>query len=232
MRHGSAHDRDADTNDEPKWHARSRNIALTRKDLEDFTEIVRARYPNLFIYETGYEPKVRELDHFGQTKRHCDVSPYRPDPPPYVKEFMRYGRWTWSNHNLPKIFVEIYQEDIQTRDLRAIEPNPHTRPIDAVVRRFGTDDFIRGAWQEGNEERRKFVQSFFYMAGKFMTNDFDAYDIETGKHLATYRKCVFWSGPDAIRLAETDRDFYSTVYYDSDFNTWVGYKAIPRIRKK
>lgn len=218
--------------DEPKWHARVRNIALTRKDLEDFTEIVRARYPDLYIYETGYEPKIRVLEHFGQTERHCDVSPSCPDPAPYVSKYLDNGVWKWSNHNLPRIFVEIYQNDITTLDLRKIEPGRVTRPVDAVVRRFGTNDFIRGSWQEDNEERRKFVQSFFYMAGKFMTNDFDAYDVETGKHLKTYRKCSFWSGPDAIRLGEADSDFYSTVYFNSDFDTWVGYKAIPRERKK
>lgn len=128
--------------------------------------------------------------------------------------------------------MEILQKDIQTLDLRTIEPNRTVRPIDAVVRRLPPGGFIRGAWRDGNEEQRKFVQSFFYMAGKFMTNDFDAYDTETGKLLTTYRKGSFWSGPDAIRLGEVDRDFYSTVYFDSDFNTWVGYKAIPREGRK
>jgi len=216
----------------PKWRARSRNTALTRKDLEDFTEVVRARYPDLFIYETGYEPKVRVLDHFGQTEGHCDVSPARPDPPPYVTEYMKYGRKLWSNHNLPEIFVEIYQSDIETRDLNEVERDHVVHPVDAIVRRFPWDGFIRGAWQEGNEERRKFVQAFFSMAGRFMTNDFDAYDVETGRKLATYRKCTFWSGPDAMRLGETYRDFYCVVYFDKDFDTWVGYKAIPRARRK
>jgi len=219
--------------EEPKWRTRERHTALTRKDLEDFTEVVRARYPDLYIQETEIVPgTLTVLDHFGRLDSHCVACPYRPDPEPYLTKSLENGVWMPEFHNTPKIFVEIYQHEIQTFDMRRFEANGVVRPVDAVVRRLPPGDFIRGAWQEGDDERRRFVQSFFRMAGKFMTNDFDAYDLETGKKLATYRKCVFWSGPDAICLGETDRDFYSNVYYDSDFNTWVGYKAIPRVRKK
>lgn len=219
--------------DERKWHARSRNTALTRKDLEDFTEIVRARHPSLYIQETTIVPgTLTVLDHFGQMHSDCVACPYRPDPAPHVTKSLENGVWMPEFHNRPQIFVEIYQKDIETFDLRTIEADGARRPVDAVVRRLPWNGFIRGSWQEGSEERRKFVQSFFYLAGRFMTNDFDAYDVASGKKLATYRKCTFWAGPDAMRLGETDRDFYCVVYFDREFDTWVGYKAIPRERKK
>lgn len=219
--------------DQPKWRTRERDICLTHKDLEDFTEVVRARFPDLYIYETSnIQPAFRELRNFGEGSSGIVFSPTRPRPGPSVSMYQSDGVWFPRIRNQPQIVAEIYRTTIETWDLRTIEPGEAIHPIDAAVRRLRPGGFMRGIYRVGEEDRRRFIHSVFYMAGKFMTNDFDAYDLETGERHHTLRQSLLWAGPDAMRLGEIDRDFYCVVYFAGDLNTWVGYKAIPRVRKK
>lgn len=218
--------------DKRKQYCRGRTCFLTRKDLKTFTLLLRERFPDLFIFRTNHRTKkIRPCASLAYVNSQIIFSPNPPPPEAGISLEKDIGRWVPDRgpYAAPRMYLDTNY--IQTLDLNDIEPG-YVRPVDAVIRRLDSIGQVMGSYFEDDPETKRFVHAVLRLIPKFTTNDFATYDLETGRFHELARGGNLWAGFDAVRMGETDPDFYCFIHFDHDLNTWLGYKAVPREGKK
>jgi hypothetical protein len=116
--------------------------------------------------------------------------------------------------------------------VREVPPGPEWRPIDVTCRepKYYFRDDMYGCHLVGDDRRRKFFSAIVRMAGKYMTNSWEIYDIESGEVVETWPSSIYWAGPESVRLAKLDPHFFHGIYFCHERNTWIGRKPVPKIR--
>lgn len=215
------------------YECRQRDCDFTKADLEELTRLLRAKYPDLLIYERSrdytYTKIYRSLAEVDQTVQFCEKRPdwlreieAREGPQSALKDF--------PIRQLENPMIRIMASKFAEKDLRKIDASDGRKPIDFVGRQLVGLKDVQGCHRRGDVAARRFFSGVFRLLARFMTNSFDIYNLETGAVIETVTGRLYWNGPDLIRMAREDPNFYAGIFFSEERGVWCGMKPVPKAK--